>query len=465
MKEVTGRRGLAAIGRAGGFLDAAYALKSDHSYPPATGRIAETYRQLAAGPMKGKALFNDLESRKWLLPRAQRPYRPIEFRSHLKEMVGTKRLHVLTGEAKPKSERDREEGARARPAGIAFKVTYNDGGAQGGMIGYRGVCSDRIMVQNVEVDRKVWCSNAENQCRRYCDAGRKGPRPRVPCYESELLRRKPMRFRTGVYHTGQREGEPIPIDVDKVGKGKIALLTTVPPERAEKDRIVFGCYRVGEVGTDDDGHFVESDGTMDVVVPEDIAMECRYWDYQQANRDGSRFWGSGLFRYLDDDAVQRFVEDMIFRLGDGSERDVIVRALGESVEPKPIRAHVGGSRSRSGGEGEEHRKLKELVAEQPKLVGLPAKSKSKLEHYFKSGDHVDVMFDLPNGTAAVVEVETTCPLPGAHQAVKYRALLEVQRSEAQGSGRVQAILVAHGFDQESRTLAKKYKIKLVELKA
>ena len=46
----------------------------------------------------------------------------------------------------------------------------------------------------------------------------------------------------------------------------------------------------------------------------------------------------------------------------------------------------------------------------------------------------------------VSEVETIVPLPGAHQAMKYRALLEVERSEALGSDRVKAILVAHRFD-------------------
>ena len=40
--------------------------------------------------------------------------------------------------------------------GIAFKVTYNDGGANGGLIGYRGVCSNRIIVDNVK-NRKVTC--------------------------------------------------------------------------------------------------------------------------------------------------------------------------------------------------------------------------------------------------------------------------------------------------------------------
>ena len=62
-----------------------------------------------------------------------------------------------------------------------------------------------------------------------------------------------------------------------------------------------------------------------------------------------------------------------------------------------------------------------------------------------------------------MEVETEVPLSGVHQIVKYRALLEVERGDALGTGDVQAILVAHCFDEETRKLAEQYDIKLVVL--
>jgi Zn-dependent M28 family amino/carboxypeptidase len=43
------------------------------------------------------------------------------------------------------------------------------------------------------------------------------------------------------------------------------------------------------------------------------------------------------------------------------------------------------------------------------------------------------------------------------------ALLEVARGEALCSGRVEAVVVAYGFDQESRALAARYGVRLVEL--
>ena len=354
-----------------------------------------------------------------------------------------------------------------KPHGLAFKVTYNDGGACGGLIGYRGVCSEQIIVRNVEVDRRTWCSDPNNECRQYCDSGRVGRRPKVGvCYESELLSRKPFKFWTGIYRTGQRAGEPIPIDAEKLAKGDIVLLTTRAPERPEQDRIIFGCYRVGNVGIDDErGNYVESDGTMDLVLPDDIARQCRYWAYQRRNRDGSTSWGAGLFRYLDRECTARFIEDLVHRLGDSSERDTLVRALGDVLEIKPPRPEPRSSSGRGGGEGDEHLRLKNLVAAKPELIGLPVASTATIEYGFLSGDRVDIKFDLPNGNAAVVEIETIVPLPGAHQAVKYRALLEVERSEKLGSGHVEAILVAHVFNAETRELAKKYGIKLVQLTA
>ena len=337
------------------------------------------------------------------------------------------------------------------------------------------MCPDRIIVDNVKHRRMTCCSDADTPCRGYVGAGLKGRRPTVPsederlfCYESVLLSRRPLRFGAGIYHNGRRAGEAIP--VNQVEAGDIAFLTTIPPEGKQRDRIVFGCYRVGRVIEGSGwGNCIESDGTMDVVVPDDVARGLFFWNYQPPNRDGTRKWGAGLFRYLEEDTTRRLIEDLLWRLGNDGQRDVVIRALGEEFNPKPNpepRLPPGGrGQGQGGGEGDEHRNLKDLVAKHPKRIGLPKKAKPDVEHQFLSGDRVDVKFDLPDGTAAVVEVETICPLPGAHQAVKYRALLEVERGDELGAGNVQAILVAHRFDKETRDLARRYGIELVKLRA
>ena len=213
MNELTGKKGLKKIELSGGAANATYALQKGHRYRHAPGqRIRETYRQLEKGPMTGLALLNDLESRNWLLPQAQRPYSPSEFWKHLRDIVSDKRLHVLNHKSNTQSSQQGRTSDRSAIQGIAFKAIFNDGGASSeGLICYRGVCSDRVMVQNVEVDRKKkkWCCNPNNECRQYCDRGRKGRKPKNPCYESSLLE-KPITFYTGTYHTGERRRESSP---------------------------------------------------------------------------------------------------------------------------------------------------------------------------------------------------------------------------------------------------------------
>jgi hypothetical protein len=198
--------------------------------------------------------------------------------------------------------------------GVAFKVTYNDGGAGPGLIGYRGVCSDRMIVHNVLEDPAVWCSQKRNPCSLYARSGFRTPRPRLekygdgPCYESTLLARRPLRFGAGIYHNGSRQGEPIPIR--GVAVGDIAFLTTLLPGASQGNRIVFGCFRIGKVEQDTDwGNVVESDEFMDVALPDTVARDLSYWDYQDLNADGSRMWGAGLFRYVNEAATERLLQD------------------------------------------------------------------------------------------------------------------------------------------------------------
>ena len=116
-----------------------------------------------------------------------------------------------------------------------------------------------------------------------------------------------------------------------------------------------------------------------------------------------------------------------------------------------------------GGEGEAHKALKERVASDPSLIGLPPSATPNLEYSFLSGDKVDIKFDLPDGRHAVVEIETTIPLPGAHQCVKYRALLEAERGAPLNSGTVDAFLVAYQIDAQTRAFTERYGIRVVEL--
>jgi hypothetical protein len=348
--------------------------------------------------------------------------------------------------------------------GVAFKVTYNDGGAApGGLIGYRGVCSSPVILENVKIRGMTNCARPDGPCRLFADANFKGTRPslkgREPwCYESRLLDRKPWRFGAGIYHHGKRIGQPIPMRLASVGD--VAFLTTVAPNGSEAERFIFAAYRIGRIEEIPEwGFTVISDGTMEVRVPDEVAQDIKFWKYY-SNSDFSSSWKTGLFRGLSEEQTTTILAELMGALGDRDERDLIFEALDRKVNPRPPKGIAGQCGL---GEGEAHRRLKERVAADPGLVGLPTTAKAKTEHAYKSGDRVDVRFDLADGRMTVVEIETIVTLPGAHQCVKYRALQEAECDEAINSGKVDAVLVAYGFDAVTREFAQRYGIRLVAL--
>ena len=160
---------------------------------------------------------------------------------------------------------------------------------------------------------------------------------------------------------------------------------------------------------------------------------------------------------------------MIGLLGDHEQRDVLLTALAGLIRTRPVRriadeSGLGfGGGGFAGGESPAHRKLKEFVAQHPERIGLPKGSRSTVEFPYLSGDQVDVKFDLPDGRFAVVEIETIDGWTGAHQCIKYRALLEAEKRLPLGSGEVDAILVAHRFDEKTLRFAKEYGIRTVIL--
>lgn len=99
-----------------------------------------------------------------------------------------------------------------------------------------------------------------------------------------------------------------------------------------------------------------------------------------------------------------------------------------------------------GGEGEEHRKLKEYVAANPSVVGLPSNlAPGATEAPLPSGDKIDVLFD---GQKRLVAVEVKSKISnevdlarGLFQCVKYRAVMEAERGFKGARYSVEAMLV------------------------
>lgn len=128
--------------------------------------------------------------------------------------------------------------------------------------------------------------------------------------------------------------------------------------------------------------------------------------------------------------------------------------------PARARAHKYGGE----GESDEHKQLKLYIASHPKLLGLGTARAVYVEYPYLSGDRVDVMVELAKGGRVVIEVERRgdlATLIGAHQAIKYRALMAAEAGVSQRE--VRAVLVAHHIPKNTDEFCKQHRIRTKEI--
>ena len=131
----------------------------------------------------------------------------------------------------------------------------------------------------------------------------------------------------------------------------------------------------------------------------------------------------------------------------------MIEGLLSPASPAKSQAH---RKYGSGGEGKEHRELKEHFERHPEQLGLKDIVGRQKEYPFISGDSADLVFWNKHGEITVVEIETNIPDPGAHQLIKYRALMCAQDGLSLDSPKVRAILVAWSVPTEVRAFCRKY---------
>lgn len=100
----------------------------------------------------------------------------------------------------------------------------------------------------------------------------------------------------------------------------------------------------------------------------------------------------------------------------------------------------------SEGESEEHKTLKNYIAQHPAAVGLSSRNKKGVTEYlFSSGDKADVVFKTPNGFLGV-EVKSVISNEadinrGIFQAIKYQSLLRAEQKADLNPPTARAVLV------------------------
>ncbi|MGI3187077.1 hypothetical protein [Nioella aestuarii] len=107
------------------------------------------------------------------------------------------------------------------------------------------------------------------------------------------------------------------------------------------------------------------------------------------------------------------------------------------------------TRAFGGGESDAHKLLKEYVAQNPTLIGLPASSpKGQTEQRLLSGDALDVSFSLPERWIAA-EVKSHISgepdiVRGLFQCVKYKAVMAATQLVEKDQASVESVLVLEG---------------------
>lgn len=101
-----------------------------------------------------------------------------------------------------------------------------------------------------------------------------------------------------------------------------------------------------------------------------------------------------------------------------------------------------------GGEGNEHKQLKEYILNHPESIGIKGVKIAETEYPLTSGDKLDIYFKLDNESEVAVEVKSSISddtdlTRGIFQCVKYKAVLNaLQRVE--GTTRNVTVILATG---------------------
>jgi hypothetical protein len=120
----------------------------------------------------------------------------------------------------------------------------------------------------------------------------------------------------------------------------------------------------------------------------------------------------------------------------------------ESIAPQTSSLSVSRQYGREG-ESEEHRRLKEFVALNPRVVGLPARAEpGRTEYVFPSADIIDVLF-IRGRNWVGVEVKSKRSsnddiARGLYQCVKYQALMDAVQKVEQRQSDARVVLLLEG---------------------
>jgi len=186
----------------------------------------------------------------------------------------------------------KKNAAKKIDSNIAFKCNYCDGGSNNENIGYKAVCSDEIINQNINNAKNKWCSDPESACYQYLqgnisreELNLKYNENKNICYESQMLNQ--WRGFPGISNNSNN----------------LALLTTKLPKEKEKDRLIFAVFLIQEYKESDneiEGYLVASKKYR-IELSMDESKKLKFWDFYFNLKNPEKIANnSGLYRYFTD---------------------------------------------------------------------------------------------------------------------------------------------------------------------
>lgn len=177
---------------------------------------------------------------------------------------------------------------------------------------------------------------------------------------------------------------------------------------------------------------------------------------------------SPKYNELDENGKSVFVEGLDSQALNYPHWDWVLDQLGlqpskiiTEQELEAISVHVGG------GEGKEHKAIKEFVYKHPESLGLTGVTRKETEHPLPSGDRLDVYFETSDCRYAIEVKPSTSPdddiTRGIFQCVKYKAVMEAIRKIGYDKYAVKTLLVtASGLSERNKKLAEALNVPYTE---
>ena len=238
------------------------------------------------------------------------------------ELARQEELARIAAERRTAAARSERTSRNYRPKdpNIAVKCNFCDGGSSEDCLGFRGCCSDQVIIYNIDKAKHVWCST-DSECRKYYDRKitRRELEERCACYESRMLR--DWKCFAGVIRNGLDAGKPMKLR--NVRKGSLAFMTTRDPGAADCSRYIFGVFLIDEYfeGDDREEGYVVCHSKWRIELRPDEARQILFWNYYaNFNAPEKIVFGSGLHRYLSDIQAAQILRDIVRVKKDAAEK-------------------------------------------------------------------------------------------------------------------------------------------------